>query len=132
VDSSTPAPRRPIPRLFIILALLFSFGAVMGWCGLTGKEDPVERQVHADFERILGALKAYRATHPAVPEEGGLDFLVPEYLPALPEDPWGRPYLYGSNGDRPLLQSLGEDGQRGGNGRNQDHTNHDGHSVLLK
>jgi general secretion pathway protein G len=115
-----------------MLPVLVSFGAVMGWCGLTGKEDPSERQVHADFERLATALAAYRAEHPALPEEGSLDFLVPQYLPALPQDPWGRPYLYSSNGDRPLLQSLGEDGFRGGNGRNQDHTNLDGHGVLLK
>jgi general secretion pathway protein G len=115
-----------------MLAVSFAFGAVMGWCGLTGKEDPVERQVHVDFERIATALAAYRAEHPALPEDGALDFLVPKYLPAVPQDPWGRPYLYASNGDRALLQTYGEDGFRGGNGRNQDHTNLDGHGVLLK
>ncbi len=119
---------------FLQVALPIAFLAIglLVWVGLRGKEDPAELQVHADFDRILAALDAYSAEHGSLPEEGDLSFLVPKYLDAVPKDPWGNSYLYASNGKSPFLQSLGEDAHRGGNGRNQDHTNHDGHSVLRR
>ena len=44
------------------------------------------------------------------------------YLPKVPNDPWGRPYLYISPGTRADidLYSLGADGQPGGEGENAD------------
>ena len=51
----------------------------------------------------------------AIFKEGG-------YLPELPIDPWGRPYLYlspGENGEIDLY-SLGADGLSGGEGQNAD------------
>ncbi|PTL79624.1 type II secretion system protein G [Vitiosangium sp. GDMCC 1.1324] len=113
----------------MVIFLPFAFTAIglVVWLGLRGKDDPGEAQAHADFERITTALEAYRAEHHALPEEGDLSFLVPKYLPAEPTDFWGHPYVYASDGQRPFLQSLGQDGQRGGNGPDQDHTNHDGH-----
>jgi general secretion pathway protein G len=44
---------------------------------------------------------------------------------AIPNDPWGRPYLYKSPGEHgPYdLSSLGADGNPGGDGENQDFTN---------
>jgi general secretion pathway protein G len=43
----------------------------------------------------------------------------------VPNDPWGRPYIYKSPGDHgPYdLYSLGADGSEGGDGENQDITN---------
>lgn len=115
--------------LFFPFALVVSVAIV--WIGLRGKEDPAAAQVHADFARITQALAVYRADHGALPEEGDLSFLVPKYLPTLPLDPYGHPYGYASNGERPFLQSYGRDGVRGGNGPDQDHTDRDGHGALL-
>ncbi|HBY58430.1 MAG TPA: type II secretion system protein GspG [Solibacterales bacterium] len=46
------------------------------------------------------------------------------YLPKeVPNDPWGRPYLYkfpGDNGDEPDIVSYAADGQPGGTGINED------------
>src|SRR5215210_2709165 len=46
------------------------------------------------------------------------------YLPAdVPNDPWGRPYLYkypGEHGDEPDIISYGADGNPGGEGVNAD------------
>jgi general secretion pathway protein G len=121
--------RRP-HFLLVFFPLAFVGIAVIVWLGLTGKHDPGAAQAHADFARISEALAAYRADHPSLPEEGDLSFLVPKYLPAVPVDPFGNPYGYASNGDRPFLQSYGRDGVRGGNGPDQDHTTYDGHAVL--
>ena len=111
----------PVALVAIVLSVYF---------GLRGKPDPGAARVHADFARILPALEGYRAEHGSLPEEGSLSFLVPKYLPEEPRDPWGHPYLYTSDGQKPFLQSHGEDGVRGGNGSNQDHTHWDGHGAL--
>ncbi|QRN97879.1 type II secretion system protein GspG [Archangium violaceum] len=117
---------------FLLIFLPFAFVAIglVVVLGIRGKHDPAAVQVHSDFDRILAALESWRAERGFLPEEGELSFLVPKYLPAEPVDPWGHPYVFSSDGQRPFLQSLGQDGLRGGNGPNQDHTNHDGHSAL--
>ena len=124
-------PRRFHPILPFLLLAPFIIGLVV-WLGLKGKTDPGVAQTHADFARITAAIEAYRVDHGSIPEEGDLSFLVPKYLPEVPVNPWGHPYSYASNGQRPFLQSHGADGLRGGNGANEDHTTHDGHSAFLK
>jgi general secretion pathway protein G len=114
----------------VFLPIAFVLIGVVVWLGIRGKHDPAAVQVHADFARVLAALDVYRAEHGSIPEEGDLSFLVPKYLPELPQDPWGFQYAYASDGQKAFLQSYGQDGLRGGNGPNQDHTNHDGHAVL--
>lgn len=44
------------------------------------------------------------------------------YMPKVPNDPWGRPYLYMSPGTRADIDvySLGRDGQPGGEGEDAD------------
>ncbi|WP_338023460.1 type II secretion system protein GspG [Archangium primigenium] len=124
----TPPRRGPHPMVYFLAVAPVAIGLAV-WLGLKGKHDPGQDAVHADFARILAAAEAYRVDHGSLPEEGDLSFLVPRYLSSLPEDPWGHPYLYASDGRTPFLQAYGADGLRGGNGANQDHTNHDGHPV---
>ena len=130
--TTPPSPPRRFHPILPFLLLAPCLIALVVWLGLTGKTDPGVARTHADFARISQALEAYRVAHGAIPEEGDLSFLVPEYLPEVPVNPWGHPYLYSSNGQRPFLQSYGADGLRGGNGANEDHTSHDGHSAFLK
>jgi general secretion pathway protein G len=122
--------RRFHPMLIILPIALLGIGLAVV-LGIRGKHDPAAAHVHADFARVLTALEAYRAEHGSLPEEGDLSFLVPKYLPAEPTNPWGHPYSYASDGQRPFLQDHGQDGVRGGNGPDEDHTQYDGHSVLL-
>jgi general secretion pathway protein G len=125
--TSTPAaPVRPA-KLLLVAALLISGVVFTAAKALGGKSDPNWAKVHADFHVLEAALTKYREARGVLPDEGSLDFLVPEYLPAVPVDPWGRPYLYTSGADRVLLRSDGADGLRGGYGAEQDHTNFDGH-----
>jgi general secretion pathway protein G len=115
--------------------LLLLLGLVLGLVVLvtvvvrhfTGRHDPAEARIHADFATILSAIERYQADGKPLPEEGELDFLVPGYLPQVPADPWGRPYVYSWNGKQPFLASFGADGLRGGHTANEDHTVHDGH-----
>ncbi|MEM1112409.1 MAG: type II secretion system major pseudopilin GspG [Pseudomonadota bacterium] len=95
------------------------------------------QKAQADFKAIGTALKLYRLDNYVYPTtEQGLEALVeassldPEprnfkqggYLPEVPVDPWGRPYLYlspGENGEFDIY-SLGADGLSGGEGQNAD------------
>lgn len=123
--------RRRLHPMFVFLPLAAVILVASVVFGLRGKHDPAAARIHTDFAQLLEALEAYRAEHGSLPEEeGDLSFLVPKYLPETPTDPWGHAYFFSSDGKRPFLQSLGQDGLRGGNGPNQDHTNHDGHGVL--
>jgi general secretion pathway protein G len=84
------------------------------------------------FMTALGAYKLDTGTFPTT--EQGLEALrtAPQgvnqwsgpYLPAdIPNDPWGRPYLYkypGDHGDEPDVISYGRDGQPGGEGTDAD------------
>jgi general secretion pathway protein G len=124
--------RRRLHPMFLFLPVAAVALCLAVVLGLRGKVDPGSAQVHADFARILAALEAYRAEHGSIPEEGSLVFLVPKYLPAEPADPWGHRYAYASDGQHPFLQAYGQDGLRGGNGPDQDHTNHDGHAGLSR
>jgi len=88
-----------------------------------------------DISAIENALKLYRLDNFRYPTtEEGLNALVtrpddpqakwPEdgYLPRLPKDPWNRPYLYLSPGNKSSIDiySLGRDGQPGGTGPDAD------------
>ncbi len=50
---------------------------------------------------------------PANYEDGG-------YVQSIPNDPWGHPYVYQSDGNTYTLESYGADGQPGGTGKNAD------------
>jgi general secretion pathway protein G len=65
-------------------------------------------------------LKALREKQDSLPSWGG-----PYLDKSVPNDPWGRPYVYkfpGQHGPYDLY-SLGADGAEGGDGENQDITN---------
>ena len=111
---------------FLVL-LLLGLAVAVATRAFRGRTDPNEVRIHADFATVMSALARYQADGKPLPEEGELDFLVPGYLPALPLDPWGRPYHYSSNGRLVFIATFGQDGLRGGHGLDQDHTNHDGH-----
>lgn len=88
-----------------------------------------------DIQAIQSALEIYRLDNYVYPTtDQGLDALVTkpgsnpppphwsQYLPRLPIDPWGHPYLYlnpGSHGSVDIW-SYGADGQAGGDGINAD------------
>ena len=90
---------------------------------------------HAQINGFMTALGAYKLDTSTFPTtEQGLQALrvapagVPlwkgPYLPQeVPNDPWGRPYVYkypGDHGDEPDIVSLGADGTPGGEDINAD------------
>jgi general secretion pathway protein G len=124
-------------EILVVLVIMGLLISVVAPTVLNQADDARVQKVYADFKAIETALKIYRLDNYVYPtSEQGLEALVeastldPEprnfkkggYLPEVPLDPWGRPYLYlspGENGEFDLY-SLGADGLSGGEGQNTD------------
>ena len=116
----------------MILGLLISLAAPR----IMGRTDDARIvKAKADRKAIEEALNLYRLDSGIYPtSEQGLDALVEEptageaprawredgYLERVPPDPWERDYVYASDGRTYVLQSLGADGEEGGDGVDAD------------
>ncbi len=117
-----------------ILAIL----AVMVVPRLVGRTDDARRTAaQVQIKNIEQGLSLYKLDNGVYPDtEQGLLALVQKttvgqipknfreggYLPKVPNDPWGNPYLYvspGTHGDYDIL-SYGADGEAGGEGDDAD------------
>ncbi|MDH5509670.1 MAG: type II secretion system protein GspG [Nitrospinota bacterium] len=67
--------------------------------------------VQKDLKRLKTAVESHRAKHGSYPR--ALEDLAPEFMEAIPIDPWGRLYLFYQAGDAWRLASYGKDGQPG-------------------
>lgn len=123
-----------------ILVVVFIIGLLATIVGVNvmGRTDEARRtKAMADLKEIEQALHLYKLDNGFYPTtEQGIAALIqrpptgpqprrwnPEgYLnkTRLPEDPWGNPYVYLSDGQNFVLKSLGADGQEGGEGKNAD------------
>jgi general secretion pathway protein G len=140
-----PCPYRPsrTPRGFTlieILVVIVILGVLAALIVPNIMQRPDDARVTAaksQIALIMQALKLYRLDNQRYPtSEQGLGALVakPEappvpanwkpggYLDKLPNDPWGRPYVYVIPGVRSEIEvmSFGADGQPGGNGVDAD------------
>lgn len=63
-----------------------------------------------EMHNIVTGIEGYRADHGFPPKT--LSLLVPEYLSSFSSnDPWGKAYIYGTNGKNAGLASCGSDGE---------------------
>jgi general secretion pathway protein G len=117
--------------VIVIIGLLAGYVAPR-YFGQVGKSEV--QVAKAQIESIEKALDQFRLDTRNYPTaEQGLDALMakpsnangwagPYLKKAVPNDPWGRPYVYrtpGAKGDFDLY-SLGKDGKPGGNGEDAD------------
>lgn len=124
-------------EILVVLVIMGLLISIVAPTVLNTADDARVQKVYADFKSIETSLKIYRLDNFVYPSsEQGLEALVeastidPEprnfkqggYLPEVPLDPWGKPYLYlspGENGEVDIY-SLGLDGVSGGEGQNGD------------
>lgn len=126
--------------LLELLVVMVIIGLLVGYVGpkyfaQIGKSEV--KATKAQIDAFGKALDQYRLDTGHYPvTEQGLNALMtkpanepkwdgPYLAKAVPNDPWGRPYVYknpGEHGDYDLL-SLGKDGQVGGTGENADINN---------
>ena len=120
-------------ELLIVMILLGLLAALVAPKMFQKVGSSKQKAAKAQIAMFGTALDAFRLDVGRYPtrEEGleslrrnpGLQGWDGPYLPKeIPMDPWNRPYLYGSPGERGDydLVSLGADGQGGGDGENAD------------
>jgi len=119
--------------LIEIMVVVFILGLLVTLVAprIIGRTDEARRtKAAADIKAIEQALDLFKLDNGYYPPS--LDALVagsggtgrnfnPEgYLDKVPVDPWGNRYVYIFDGHRPIIKSLGADGQEGGDGKNAD------------
>ncbi|MFK8047669.1 MAG: type II secretion system major pseudopilin GspG [Halioglobus sp.] len=124
-------------EILVVLVIMGLLISIVAPTVLNQADEARVQKVYADFKSIETALKIYRLDNFVYPSsEQGLEALVeastidPEprnfkqggYLPEVPLDPWGNPYLYLSPGENSEVDiyTLGLDGVSGGEGQNAD------------
>lgn len=122
-------------EMIVVLAIIALVAALIV-PNVIGRPDQARvTTANTDMATIASQLTTYRLDNGAYPTtEQGLKALVEKtgvppaptafpdggYLPTMPQDPWGKPYVYESNGQQYLIRSLGRDGKPGGEGVDAD------------
>jgi general secretion pathway protein G len=105
--------------VIVIIGLLAGYVAPRYFSQVGKSEVQVAR---AQIDSLEKALDHYRLENRRYPtSEEGLAAIRPFLKKAVPNDPWGRPYVYraAANGEFELL-SFGRDGKAGGTGEDAD------------
>jgi len=118
--------------VILIIGLLATI-VVQNLRGATDKAKKIKAE--ADISALKTALDRYyldNGSYPtsdqgitalvSAPQNGKVpdDYPAGGYIEKIPNDPWGSPYVYQSDGDNYVLKSYGADGVEGGTGKNAD------------
>ena len=134
-------PRRLLSRgftlieLMVVLLIIGVLAALIVPNVLNRADDARVTAAKTDVNNLMQALKLYKLDNQRYPSgEQGLQALLTKpttspvppnwksYLDQLPNDPWGRPYMFlnpGIKGEVDVM-SFGADGQSGGEGNDAD------------
>lgn len=120
----------------MVVILIIGLLATIVVQNLRGATDKARRiKAEADISAFKTALDRYyldNGSYPtsdqglaalvAAPTTGRIPADYPEggYIEKVPNDPWGNPYYYQSDGNSYVLKSFGADGVEGGTGKNAD------------
>ena len=122
-------------ELMVVLLIIGVLAALIVPNVLERADDAKVTAAKADISNLMQALKMYRLDNGRYPSaEQGLAALAtkptvepmaPNWkknLDQLPNDPWGKPYVYLNPGIKAEIDvmSFGADGQSGGEGKNAD------------
>jgi general secretion pathway protein G len=106
--------------VIVIIGLLAGYVAPRYFSQVGRSEIQVAKAQIESFEKALDQYRLDTRRYPT--SEEGLQALGPYLRKAVPNDPWGRPYVYrtpGSKGEYEIL-SYGRDGKAGGAGDDGD------------
>jgi general secretion pathway protein G len=124
-------------ELMVVIVIIGLLSTIVLINVMPAQDKANQKKAEADVLTLEQALEQYRLDNLSYPGAAdGLRSLIqappslsqPEryrrggYIKRLPEDPWGRPYMYavpGRNGSFDVY-SLGADGAEGGEGENAD------------
>jgi general secretion pathway protein G len=139
---STLAPDAGVTlvEMMVVIVIIGLIAAVVAINVLPAQDTARAEKARADVRTLEQALELFRLdqarfptteeglealARPPAADAGGLPKRAEPYIRRLPEDPWGRPYLYvapGQDGRAYDLYSTGADGKDGGEGVNADIT----------
>ena len=106
--------------VIVIIGLLAGYVAPRYFSQVGKSETQVARAQIESFEKALDHYRLDNRRYPT--NEEGLAAIGPYMKKAVPNDPWGRPYVYrvpGQRGDYEVF-SYGRDGKAGGTGEDAD------------
>jgi general secretion pathway protein G len=106
--------------VIVIIGLLAGYVAPRYFSQVGKSEIQVAKAQIDSLEKALDQYRLDKRRYPT--SEEGLEALRPYLKKAVPNDPWGRPYVYrapGENREFELL-SYGRDGKPGGSGEDAD------------
>ena len=106
--------------VIVIIGLLAGYVAPRYFSQVGKSEIQVAKAQIESFEKALDQYRLDTRRYPT--SEEGLQALGPYLRKAVPNDPWGRPYVYrtpGAKGEYEIL-SYGRDGKAGGSGADGD------------
>ncbi len=109
--------------VFALIALVLAVVAVPIYRGISQATEQAKVDVTKNMMRgTQMALRLYFARFSVFPDDKqGLQAVVrAQFLTEIPNDAWGRPLGYRSEGESFVLTSLGEDGVPGGEGSSAD------------
>jgi general secretion pathway protein G len=122
-------------EMLVVVTIIALFASLVGVNLLKKGEGAKRVAAQAQISNFTQALTLYKLDTGVFPSnEQGLNALRvkpentaqwngPYFKQDIPDDPWGRPYVYkypGDHGDEPDIISLGADGQPGGEADNRD------------
>ena len=126
-------------EIMVVIVIIGLLVAIVAPNVLERADEARVQKVKADFKNLETALKLYKLDNFSYPTtEQGLKALVEKpsldpvprnwkqngYVEKLPDDPWGRPYLYVSPAEfgkgQYDIYTLGADGVTGGEDQNAD------------
>jgi general secretion pathway protein G len=123
------APRRAQWGVRLALLAAISGGTALAWGAVKMREhnieetksDPAQR-ARMDILFLESRVRYYTRVvgRPPLPEAGFKEMVAAGMLRGVPSDPWGREYVYSTDGNKASVLSLGRDGKEGGEGEDAD------------
>jgi general secretion pathway protein G len=106
--------------VIVIIGLLAGYVAPRYFSQVSKSEVQVAKAQIESFEKALDQYRLDKRRYPTAEE--GLEAIRPYLRKELPNDPWGRPYVYRTPGQKGEFEvvSYGRDGKAGGSGDDAD------------
>jgi general secretion pathway protein G len=112
-------------EMMVVIVIIGLLATVVVINVLPATDRAAMTKARADISTLEQSVEMYRLNKLQYPAGGeGLQAVVAEgFIKRLPNDPWGKPYLYaapGRDGRQFDIYSLGADGREGGEGEDAD------------